>query len=596
MQKSVYIGWLSSALEAQAGSLFIFLMPVIMPLFVREAPYWWGNVILLFGMCCFPLGAIVFGSIGDRWGRRPALLLSSLGIGVASLIVALVPAQWGYMSLVGLAAAYGFQVFCSGGEYNGSTIYAQEHGNEKHSSFISGISCAAAACGLLFSTCYAAFVMQRPDVTYLWRIGFMISAMGIALSAAVKWVGTETPFFERFQASHIKTAYSQNLVSFLIVTVLSSAFGTLYFTAFVVMNEHALQANEPSNTLQTVWMMGLYALCFVVGSIWVLYVDGLKWMRNTSVIGVGGLCLAYVLNVHAVLFQSLLVVLTAVFAIPIHSVTAQLAQHHSRYRMVSLAFALGWTVSGVVPFIGYTPGLYGYLIVWLILSSICIAVIKQKQSLSQKHNRANKEALVCLNGDLPPIEVFQQFEGLPVFAVDGAYHHLEAIGVKPLAVLGDGDSLGEKKTNLPAPFIELSDQNKTDFHKALIYLKKEGYGRLMVLGLNGGELDHIAYNMAMLARFSKEIELVGLEMHENRIRFVSPVRTKQVFEIPCESTVSILAYPKAVVSTKGLYWNLSKHRLFAVCQHSLRNRAIEESVTIQVHSGCVLVVGPLAVS
>ena len=105
------------------------------------------------GFAVRPLGAIVFGSIGDRTGRKRAFLVTITIMGLATLAVGFLPdyAQMGIAApyaLVGLRVLQGFAI---GGEYGGAAIYVAEHSSKKRRGASTGWIQTSATLGLLLA-------------------------------------------------------------------------------------------------------------------------------------------------------------------------------------------------------------------------------------------------------------------------------------------------------------------------------------------------------------------------------------------------------------------------------------------------------------
>jgi MHS family proline/betaine transporter-like MFS transporter len=152
-----------------------------------------------------PVGAVVFGHIGDRQGRRPMLLLSMAVMSVAMLATALLPthAQVGPAAawlLFGLRCVMGFSV---GGEYTGVIAYLLEGSRPERRGLVASLAAAASEVGALLAVAVAALTVSlMPEAelqSWGWRIPFLV---GAALAGAV-WLARstldESPDFERLR-------------------------------------------------------------------------------------------------------------------------------------------------------------------------------------------------------------------------------------------------------------------------------------------------------------------------------------------------------------------------------------------------------------
>ena len=156
----------------------------------------------------------------------------------------------------------------------------------------------------------------------------------------------------------------------------------------------------------------------------------------------------------------------------------------------------------------------------------------------------NFKAVICLDGELPQKDFFSSLN-LPIIAVDGAANSLHSIDIKPTLIIGDLDSYNKnffqnvKKICTP-------DQNYSDFEKALKYLFQENLLPAIITGVTGGYLDHILHNLAVFSQSKCIIygdDQIGIMTDEN-IKLNLNTNTK----------VSIIGFPKAMVSSSGLKW------------------------------------------
>jgi MHS family proline/betaine transporter-like MFS transporter len=151
------------------------------------------------------VGAVVFGHIGDRKGRRPMLLLSMAVMSAAMLAMALLPthAQVGAAAawlLFGLRCVMGFSV---GGEYTGVIAYLLEGAAPGRRGLVASLAAAASEVGALLAVAVAALTVSLMSEAALqnwgWRIPFLV---GAALAGAVWFARSmmdESPDFERLR-------------------------------------------------------------------------------------------------------------------------------------------------------------------------------------------------------------------------------------------------------------------------------------------------------------------------------------------------------------------------------------------------------------
>ena len=150
-----------------------------------------------------PLGAVVFGHIGDRRGRRHMLLLSVTVMTAAMLATALLPTYAGIGASAGvllilLRCVMGFSV---GGEYTGVVAYLLEGAPPHRRGLVASMASAASEIGALLAVGVSALTVALLDEASLaswgWRIPFFV---GAALAGTV-WIARstmeESPEFHR---------------------------------------------------------------------------------------------------------------------------------------------------------------------------------------------------------------------------------------------------------------------------------------------------------------------------------------------------------------------------------------------------------------
>lgn len=159
------------------------------------------------GFLIRPLGAFVFGFVGDRIGRRASLLASVLLMSLSTLLIGLAPtyAGIGIWATVLLVLLRLFQGLSAGGEYAGSTIYVVEHAPRgwrgRYGAFSPaavGVGTAAAA---IVSLIVTSSLSEADLAAWGWRIPFLLSGPLGVIAIILRMRIEETPEFQAVRAS-----------------------------------------------------------------------------------------------------------------------------------------------------------------------------------------------------------------------------------------------------------------------------------------------------------------------------------------------------------------------------------------------------------
>lgn len=138
------------------------------------------------GYLARPIGGLVLGSLGDRFGRRGVFLASIFIASAATLGIGLVPgyASWGIAASLVIVSLRLVQGFCLGGELPGAVTYVVETA-PRLAPFVCGVVYACVTLGVAIATGIALLVgrVMSPEqaVQYGWRIAFIAGGvMGLA--------------------------------------------------------------------------------------------------------------------------------------------------------------------------------------------------------------------------------------------------------------------------------------------------------------------------------------------------------------------------------------------------------------------------------
>ena len=153
------------------------------------------------GMVVRPLGAALFGSFGDRYGRRK-VFIATIGImGGATFLVGLLPthAQWGWLATGLLLALRLIQGLAMGGEIGGANVYLAEHAPVARRGALTSVLQWMGGLGILASTLQLVLLQSWLSAAdfraWGWRIPFLVSAVLLLASMKARLALHESPVF-----------------------------------------------------------------------------------------------------------------------------------------------------------------------------------------------------------------------------------------------------------------------------------------------------------------------------------------------------------------------------------------------------------------
>jgi len=200
-------GWLGTALEFMDFQLYSLAAALVfsqvffaggdagMAVVLAMATYGVGYV-------ARPLGAVYFGRMGDRLGRRKVLFYTILLMGLATTLIGFLPTygQVGILAPILLVALRLAQGFGAGAEISGAGVMLSEYAPSNRRGIIASLVALGTNCGTLFASAIWAIllaVMVEEDVIeWGWRIPFVASAVVMVFAVWVRLRLKESPVFE----------------------------------------------------------------------------------------------------------------------------------------------------------------------------------------------------------------------------------------------------------------------------------------------------------------------------------------------------------------------------------------------------------------
>jgi MFS family permease len=331
------------------------------------------------GFLIRPLGALVFGWMGDRIGRKYTFLITLSGMALGTGAIGLIPT----FESIGLSAAiilFGLRMIqglCLGGQYGGAITYVAEHVSDERRGYYTGWLQTSPTLGIVLSLLVIIAVRgyfgEAAFNDWAWRIPFLFSFLLVFIAVYIRTHFQESPIFEEIKAKGRMTKnpwkeafLSANIKFVLIATVVvlgqgvvwySSQFWALYF----------LQQVSKLDALTTSYIVGAG---LIIGTPTLILFGWLSDLIGRKPVILGGFLLAAVTyyplytwlgtvtqpgNVNypiAIIIVAILVVYVGMVYGPIGAFLAEYFPGRIRYTSVSVPYHIGngWG-GGLVPFI-----------------------------------------------------------------------------------------------------------------------------------------------------------------------------------------------------------------------------------------------------
>ncbi|MBA4493989.1 MFS transporter [Paenactinomyces guangxiensis] len=153
-----------------------------------------------------PLGGMIFSHIGDKIGRKKTLVLTLSLMGIATVLIGLLPDYqtigiWAPVLLTLLRLVQGLGI---GGEWGGALLLAVEYSSKEQKGFFGSVPQMGVTIGMLLGTLSISLMTLLPDSQFMawgWRIPFILSAMLVFIGLWIRNGIDETPEFKETQKS-----------------------------------------------------------------------------------------------------------------------------------------------------------------------------------------------------------------------------------------------------------------------------------------------------------------------------------------------------------------------------------------------------------
>jgi len=361
-----------------------------------------------------PLGAIICGHLGDKFGRKNVLVMTLLAMGAATFLIGVLPTyqQVGILAPIFLIALRIIQGLSIGGEFSGAVLMSVEHAGPNRKGFFGALVNVGIPCGLILANMVFFFVSLLDDASFMnwgWRVPFLLSAVLVFVGLYIRLKVSESPeFAELKKQADLTKMPLKEVLQFHWGKVLLLAFAyvgggtTFYLSSMFVLSycEQFLQINR-SVVLSTI----MFAFVYLAFSI--LFFGWLSDKINRKKLLIFSLLAsipAVFIWFHLLGYRSpgMMLFAFAIFFIPhglclavVPTFFAEVFPHKVRYTGMGIGYTLGTIIgSAASPVISMTllRATQGYFAVAVYISITCVLSVIAASFLNPAEEAAHSGA------------------------------------------------------------------------------------------------------------------------------------------------------------------------------------------------------------
>lgn len=368
-KKNVIASFLGSISEWYEFVVYAFCAPIIAPLFFpadNKAVSILGVFGAFFvGFLMRPLGALVFGHYGDKYGRQKTVSMSVILIGLPTFFMGIMPTyqEIGLLAPVLLIIVRMLQGLSVGGQFTGSSVFINEHIGPEKQFLGAGLTFSGAFIGMLFASAIGSFLTylltDEQLKSFGWRIPFILGVFVTLLGYYLKTSTDETPEYKKLKNNNqlsknpIKDSFKTQKISMALAIFICWLTPLIVYQLFIFMPTYA---SEYLN-LDLAYALKLNSLSLVflsVGSIfWGYVADKVGYYKvmfsSAILLALLSPYFYWLMAINASLYpfiQVIFAIMGAAFVGPVMGVLNQLFNSKVRYTSLSISYNVGFGLFG----------------------------------------------------------------------------------------------------------------------------------------------------------------------------------------------------------------------------------------------------------
>jgi MFS family permease len=262
-RKAAFASWIGSAVEYYDFFIYgtaaaLVFGKIFFPAFDPKAATVAAFATFGVGYITRPIGAVLLGHVGDKYGRKKVLIFTLLLMGASTFLVGCLPTydQVGIWAPIMLVTLRMLQGLSAAGEQAGANSMTLEHAPDNRRAFFTSFTLSGTQAGLILATLVFLPISALPEdqlLSWGWRIPFFLSAIVVAVGLWVRRTLPETPAFTEELAEHkeakmpVAVLFRENKASVCrvifaaLVSVVSTIF-SVYTLSYAVNTVHIPRA------------------------------------------------------------------------------------------------------------------------------------------------------------------------------------------------------------------------------------------------------------------------------------------------------------------------------------------------------------------
>ncbi len=411
LRRLVVAGWFGTLLEWYDFSVYGFLAPIIAVNFFPPGHDWiqllLAYSIFSMGYLVRPLGGFLFGSLGDRRGRKSVFIYTILCMSLPTVLIGILPTYQtlGWLAPVMLLGLRLLQGLAAGGEMIGSVTYIYESSPVHRKAFYTALLFVGSGFGILLGSAVLSllhhFYSETAMREFVWRVPFLLAMLGLVVSVWLRNNVQESEAFIRSQRAGLNltrpflAVIKHHKATVLRVATLFSPGALLFYLNFVFLPASlSPMLGAPQKTVMLLNTLATFIL--LVSSVGFAWLADKYSQRNMLYIALTSLLVLSVPFYSSIpllsmglwfFLQIILAVIIALLTGPLMAYTLHQTSVEVRYSSMAIAYNLAYSlIGGTAPVIAVSllHGQYDHR--WLgvyaavIISAALVSLFASPQS------------------------------------------------------------------------------------------------------------------------------------------------------------------------------------------------------------------------